>query len=362
MNNRRDFLKKTALAGGAFSALSFFPACNTKKEENQFVPDESIQGKLIVPEASALPVSGTFLDEISHDIPHQNWGEKEWDLDFRYMKSIGIDTVIMIRSGYRKFITYPSAYLLKKGCYMPSVDLLDMYLRLAKKYQMKFYFGLYDSGAYWDTGDLSVEIEDNKYVIDEVWENYGKKYDSFGGWYISGEISRKTKGAIDAFYSMGKQCKDVSGGLPTFISPWIDGKKAVMAASGQLSKADSVSVQEHEKEWSEIFDGIKGAVDACAFQDGHIDYDELDAFFEVNKKMADRYGMKCWTNAETFDRDMPIKFLPIKFDKLRMKLEAAKRAGYDKAITFEFSHFMSPQSAYLQAGHLYDRYKEYFHL
>ncbi len=52
--------------------------------------------------------------------------------------------------------------------------------------------------------------------------------------------------------------------------------------------------------------------------------------------------MQCWTNAESFDRDMPIRFLPIKFDKLRMKLEAAKRAGYDKAITFEFSHFMSP--------------------
>ena len=42
--------------------------------------------------------------------------------------------------------------------------------------------------------------------------------------------------------------------------------------------------------------------------------------------------------------------------------EAAKRAGYDKAITFEFSHFMSPQSAYLQAGHLYDRYREYFEI
>ena len=63
-----------------------------------------------------------------------------------------------------------------------------------------------------------------------------------------------------------------------------------------------------------------------------------------------------------FGYDMPIRFLPIKFDKLRMKLEAAKRAGYDKAITFEFSHFMSPQSAYLQAGHLYDRYKEYFEI
>jgi hypothetical protein len=56
---------------------------------------------------------------------------------------------------------------------------------------------------------------------------------------------------------------------------------------------------------------------------------------------------------------MPIKFFPIKFEKLRLKLEAAKRCGYDKAITFEFSHFMSPQSAYVQAHHLYNRYMEY---
>lgn len=106
--------------------------------------------------------------------------KKEWDRDFRHMKAIGIDTVIVIRSGYRKFITYPSPYLLKKGCYMPSVDLIDMYLRLADKYNMKFYFGLYDSGRYWDTGDMTWEIEDNKYVIDEAWNMYGKKHKSFG--------------------------------------------------------------------------------------------------------------------------------------------------------------------------------------
>ena len=82
----------------------------------------------------------------------------------------------------------------------------------------------------------------------------------------------------------------------------------------------------------------------------------------MNKKLADKYGMKCWTNAETFDRDMPINFLPIKFDKLRLKLEAAKRCGYDKAITFEFPHFMSPQSVYGAAGNLYNRYKEYFNI
>lgn len=362
-DGRRQFIRKATLAGVSAVTIPAMLSCNNSGEnKNALVKDLSITDNYLVQKGNALKITGTFLDEISHDIAHQNWGEREWDLDFRYMKNIGIDTVILIRSGYRKFITYPSEYLLKKGCYMPSVDLVDMYLRLADKYGMTFYFGLYDSGEYWDTGDLSSEIEHNKYVIDEVWQKYGERYKSFGGWYISGEISRKTKGAIDAFSSLGKQCKAVSGNLPTFISPWIDGKKAVMAASGELTKKDAVSVLEHEREWAEIFDGIKGTVDACAFQDGHIDYDELDAFFEVNKKLADKYGLKCWTNAESFDRDMPIKFLPIKFDKLRMKLEAAKRAGYDKAITFEFSHFMSPQSAYLQAGNLYDRYKEYFEI
>lgn len=366
-NNRREFLKKVGIGAAATGIPLLNASCTGDKKSSakaaastEYVSDA--QTKLIVPPAAGLQITGTFLDEISHDIPSQNWGEKEWDQDFAHMKAIGIDTVIMIRSGYRKFITYPSEYLMKKGCYKPSVDLLDMYLRLADKYNMKFWFGLYDSGHYWDTGDMKHEIEDNKHVIDEVWKNYGEKHKSFSGWYLSGEISRKTKGAIDSFRAMGQQCKDVSGGLPTFISPWIDGKKAVLAANSALTKKDAVSVEQHEKEWNEIFDGIKGTVDACAFQDGHIDYDELDAFFEINKKLADKYGLQCWTNAETFDRDMPIKFLPIKFDKLRMKLEAAKRANYDKAITFEFSHFMSPQSAYLQAGNLYNRYKEYFEI
>lgn len=306
-----------------------------------------------------MKITGTFLDEISHDIPHQNWGREEWDRDFGHMKAIGIDTVILIRSGYRRFITYPSAYLQKQfGCYEPPVDLVKMYLELADKHGMQFYFGLYDSGHYWDTGNMQSEINANRYVIDEVWQQYGH-YKSFKGWYLSMEISRRTKGAVEAFSTLGKQCKDVSNGLFTFISPWIDGKKAVLAASAGLTKEDAVSVQEHEKEWSEIFDGVRGAVDAIAFQDGHIDYHELHEFFAVNKRMADKFGMQCWTNAESFDRDMPIKFLPIKFEKLRLKLEAARLAGYDKAVTFEFSHFMSPQSAYLQAGHLYNRYKEY---
>ena len=99
--------------------------------------------------------------------------------------------------------------------------------------------------------------------------------------------------------------------------------------------------------------------DIIAFQDGHVDFSQLADYFTVNKMLADRYGLNCWTNAESFDRDMPIKFLPIKWEKLLLKLKAAQEAKLEKAITFEFSHFMSPQSAYVQAHHLFNRYQEY---
>ena len=306
-----------------------------------------------------MQITATFIDEISHDIPHQNWGATEWEQDFQHMVAMGIDTVVLIRCGYRKFLTYPSKYLIDKySCFKPPVDLVELFLSLSDKYGMKFYFGLYDSGLFWDTGDLSQEIESNKFVIDEAWKTYGH-HASFKGWYLSMEISRRTIGATEAFRTLGLMCKQASGNLPTFISPWIDGKKAVLAVSTELTKTDAVSLEEHQKEWSEIFSGLRGSIDAVAFQDGHIDYMELDVFFTVNKKLADQYGFQCWTNAESFDRDMPIKFLPIKFEKLRLKLEAARRCGFDKAITFEFAHFMSPQSSYIQAHHLYNRYADY---
>lgn len=306
-----------------------------------------------------MKIKGTFLDEISHDIPHQNWGEQEWNRDFGYMKKADIDTVILIRSGYRRWQTFPSQVLtIKEGCYTPPVDLVDMFLRLSDKWGMKFFFGLYDSGKYWNNGDYEKEIAINKQVIDEVWDKYGS-HKSFAGWYITQECSRKTGKIIDVYASLGRYCKEVSGGLPTMISPYIDGSKNISQYNSATKKEGAVTLSEHEREWEEIFAGIQGAVDIVAFQDGHVEYDELVDFLQVNKRLADKYGLECWTNSETFDRDMPIKFLPIKWEKLLLKMGLAQKAGIENAVTFEFSHFMSPQSAYRQAGHLYDRYLEY---
>jgi len=293
-------------------------------------------------------------------IPHQNWGRAEWDRDFAAMKAVGIKTVILIRCGVKRWMAYPSNVLQKeRNGFAPPVDLVKMFFELAEKHNLDFYFGTYDSGEYWHHGQHQLELDINRKIVDEVWTRYGK-YSAFKGWYITQEVSKNIRGVVDIFASIGRHCKEISCNLPVLISPFIEGVKSVPVETGQLIRSESITPEQHGKEWNEIMSGIKCAVNIVAFQDGHVDFGELENFLRINKKLADKYGIQCWTNSETFDRDMPIKFLPIKWEKLLLKLQAAQCAGYENAITFEFSHFMSPNSCYPQAKGLYERYCEYY--
>ena len=151
----------------------------------------------------AIPVRATFLDEVSWDIPHQNWGVREWDADFRAMKNMGINTVVLIRAGLGRWIAAPFECLLEsEEVYYPPVDLVEMFLTLADKYDMAFYFGMYDSGKYWQEGLFQREIDLNLKLIDEVWARYGH-HESFQGWYLSQEISRRTKNMSRIYAEVG---------------------------------------------------------------------------------------------------------------------------------------------------------------
>jgi hypothetical protein len=358
MLQRRNFLKKGLITATSLAAIPTLFASNKSlsddskaefynRELETFDAPSKFQGMLI---------KATFLDEVSWDIPHQNWGPKEWDRDFAAMKKMGINTVVMIRAGLGKWMAAPFESILKtEDVYSPPVDMVEMFLTLADKHNMAFFFGMYDSGKYWIDGLFQKEIDINLRLIDEVWKKYGH-HSSFKGWYMSQEVSRRTKNMSKIYAEVGKHAKAISGNLPSLTSPYIHGVKTDQVMSGDKP----LTVSEHEEEWDEILSNINGSVDILAFQDGQVDYHELYDYLCINKKLADKYGMKCWTNIESFDRDMPIRFLPIKWEKLLLKLEAARRAGMENAITFEFSHFMSPNSSYLQAGHLYNRYRGHF--
>ena len=256
----------------------------------------------------------------------------------------------MIRCGLKQWLTYPSEILMRRqNCYRPVADLVEMFLELSDELGMKFFFGTYDSWCHWHSDHPEKELELNLQVVEEAWHRYGHHH-SFSGWYLTQEISRGRKSVATLYRELGRCCKEVSGGLPVLISPLIDGVKE--------NRKQSVSLEDHQREWDEMFSLIRDGVDTVAFQDGHCEFHELSDYLAVNRQLAEKYGIECWSNCESFDRDMPIRFLPIKWEKMRFKLRAAEAAGVRKVITFEFSHFMSPNSVYGAAGNLYHRYCE----
>ena len=298
-----------------------------------------------------LRITGTFIDEITHDIPPQNWGRREWAADFDAMRAIGIDTVILIRAGYRERLTFDSRVIGKHRPCLPAYqDLVDLFLTEAERCGMRFFFGTYDSGDHWINGDYQAESDLNRDFCSEVIERYGHR-PAFAGWYISHEINTFNAGMMRVYDELSRHLRSLKD-VPILMSPYVKGVKQFGAGA--------ISLDEHAKEWGAVFRDLEGKVDIVAFQDGQMSFLELPEYLKVNRELAVRYGLRCWSNLESFDRDMPIKFPPTDIRKLLYKAEQASAAGVDKLITFEFSHFMSPNSTYLAARQLYQRYQEWW--
>lgn len=294
-----------------------------------------------------MRITGTFIDEITHDIPSQNWGPAEWDADFAVMKRIGIDTVIIIRAGYKEHAIFNSWALRKHRPMLPvRENLAQLFLDLAARHGMKLFWGIYDPGDWTDKGTRAMEI--NRDFMTEVTEIFGR-HPAFAGWYLTFELTRNEPKQVELVLEAGRHAKSLTPKLPTLISPYIAGSKAPPGVQ-------PIPREQHEREWREIFQRIREVVDIVAFQDGHVDYLDAPEYLTTNLKLAREAGIACWSNVETFDRDMPIKFPPIDWRKLQYKMDAAREAGVDKMITFEFSHFLSPHSAYPAAHSLFRRY------
>lgn len=297
-----------------------------------------------------IQLTGTFLDEVTHDIAAHNWGPDDWARDFDAMRAVGIDTVILIRCGYRRRATFESAVLRREmDTYPVYLDLVDLFLRHAERCGMAFYFGTYDSGTYWTHGRYQEEADLNKALADEVVARYGDR-PAFQGWYISHEIDAYDEGVMTVYEDLAAHLRGLRD-QPIFISPYIRGVK-------QFGDA-AISLGEHVASWNDVFARLEGLVDAVAFQDGNVSLGDLPGFLAENHRLASRHGLTSWSNVESFSRDVHVKFPPIDHRVLRYKMESAAAAGVDKLITFEFSHFLSPHSVFPAARNLYLRYVEY---
>lgn len=98
MTKRCDFLKLALASYPVLAGSKLLTACSSSTGsdfENDEFPSFATLNIF-----QGMPIKATFLDEISWDIPHQNWGTREWDADFRAMKKMGINTVVLIRAGH----------------------------------------------------------------------------------------------------------------------------------------------------------------------------------------------------------------------------------------------------------------------
>ncbi|HEY3782985.1 MAG TPA: DUF4434 domain-containing protein [Fimbriimonadaceae bacterium] len=291
-------------------------------------------------------ITGTFIDEITHDVPSQNWGRAAWRKEFALYKEIGIDTVIIIRAGYQNKCIFRAKSI--PDLLPVYEDLARMFLDLAEEFGLSLYFGLYDSGYYWMRRTWWKEVDLNLAFIEEVVERYGDS-PAFKGWYMCHETGKDDAHIIEIFNHLGKACKEAKK-LPILISPYPQGAKQ-LGTSG-------FTLEESFDHWDHIFSSTRGSFDICAFQDGQVHYQELPKFVEGISNLGKKYGVTIWSNLETFDRDMPIKFPPADWRYVRFKLETHQPVA-EKVITFEFAHFMSPHSSYASAHHLFERYREY---
>lgn len=223
-----------------------------------------------------------------------------------------------------------------------------MFFDLAEESGIGLWFGTFDSGRHWVRRSWWNEVDLNKAFLDEVGSKYGHKK-SFAGWYLCHETSRNDSHIIELFNGIGRHCKEVKN-LPVLISPFPQGSK-------QFSAGDSFTLEESLDHWERIFYETSGSFDICAFQDGQIQYKELPEFHSGIHALGKKHGVTIWSNVESFDRDMPIKFPPADWRYLRLKMEMASEKA-EKLITFEFPHFVSPFSCYPSAHNLFRRYCE----
>ncbi len=285
------------------------------------------------------PITGTFIDEITFDIPSSNWSREQWVKDLDNMQEIGIDTVIFIRGGYGDKSVFPSKVL---GTTYED-DLAGLIFEETSKRDMNVFFGLYISNGDWNRGDYATEIKINRDFVNEVYERYND-YSSFKGWYIPHETTRDVLNIGEIMTGLSAICKDKTPDKKILMSPFF---------------RPEFQVQRFADEWDRLFERAGKDIDICAFQDGTAPLKQMEEFYKVIKEVCKKHDIEHWVNVELFERDVRNMFYPIPFNLLKRKIEMHKQYA-EKMISFEFSHFLSPQSIYPSARNLNNLYKEFY--
>ena len=284
--------------------------------------------------------TGAFIQLRSVAANSAEW----WKVELGAMKAIGMDTVVVVCVANNSRYYYPTRV---PGGTPSEHDTLQMLLDAADQHQLKVFLGLhmdrnqFSSSAF----DLAANCAQGQAELRELWIRYGR-HASLAGWYMPQELNDymvfhqpELRDDIVAYTKALTHEARASSRLPMMISPFF-GRKPDAAAYAQ---------------WWDATGLPETGVDIVALQDGvgthRTTVAEARAVFQALQPVMARHGIRFWANNESFDQihgwpvdDKRWAAKPVGIDGFKAQVESTM-PFVEKSITFEFSHYMSPQGS-----------------
>jgi hypothetical protein len=284
----------------------------------------------------APDLHGTFLQLEKGNL---TWTEEQWEKEFRAMKAVGMQVLIIQHIADKDFAFYRSGFLpLFQPC--GTSDPLATLLALARKHRFSVWLGL----------DASADVARNLSIAREVRTRYGRFWDVVRGWYVFGALGELMNAphpldpTVRAYAAVIPELKRITP-LPVMIAP---------------AFTLDVSPDALAKGWERLFAVFRP--DVMAVQDGigcgrNLTPQNIRPYFAALKEVCDRYGVRLWSDLEIFD--IPSGWRPAPIDRIAAQF-AAVRDLVDKVVIFEFNHYMSPVRGNLPEQLYQDWQKRFF--
>jgi len=281
-----------------------------------------------------------------------------WQAELGAMKTVGMDTVVVNYVAYDNFYFYPTSV---SGGQPFVIDSIENIMDAADHHGMSVFLGLHLEPEQFSsaTFNLPANLAQGQAELTELWSRYGS-HASLAGWYMPQEFSDymalyqpQLRDDIISYTRAVTDQADVSTGLPMMISPYF----------GQNPNAAAYA------NWWSTTGLPETGVDIVAMQDGvgthRTTIAQSRTVFEALQPVMAAHGVQFWANNESFNQihgwpvdNQPWAAQPVGIDTFVAQIQSTNSL-VQKSITFEFSHYMSPQgSAAMNA--LYRDYRDYY--
>ena len=311
---------------------------------------------------SIKPISGTFIYGTPPDyegVKAMRWTSEEWEIEFRRLKKLGIDTAIVQSTVIEDtqenlWIYYPisdstlseitSINQRVKTTPIMEPQLITAILDAAEKTQMKIHMGLFFPIKGWFGTSSSklvqqIQVEEIAIARDLV-RLYGK-HPALAGWYISPEIIYPLQGKklnldMNTFLKgITKILKSATPNLPIGISP---GSNIPEGDSKPLLDFWTKTLQDSGIDLLYPMDAIGQLVNYP---------DKIAEFWKFCRGIAEKTNVKLWANCESFERknfNNPNPFEAASFQRLLWQL-ATVTPYVEKIVSWECMFFLNGKGA-----------------